>query len=169
MARASKTQKSRPVRLRPPASRPVESQPAASRPVKARPVDPFRDDAWPDVEQYWTLLGQRRGRVWFLRRVHRQAGEPASVAFDAQRVLGREERRGDVFGFFHTHPSGPPQPSRRDVRTMRAWCSSFGKPLLCVIASPAGVAAYRFDTDESDGVPVQLIELFPRGVVIGVE
>jgi proteasome lid subunit RPN8/RPN11 len=121
------------------------------------------------VEEYWTLVGERRGRVWFARRIDRQFGEYVSVAFDAQRVLQREERYGDVLGFFHTHPAGPPDPSHRDVRTMRAWCSSFGKPILCAIASPAGMAAYRFDSDESEGVALQHIQLFRRGVVIAVE
>jgi proteasome lid subunit RPN8/RPN11 len=121
------------------------------------------------VEEYWTLVGQRGTRIWFARRIDRQVGEHVSVAFDGQRVLEREERYGDVLGFFHTHPAGPPEPSGRDVRTMRAWCSSFGKPILCAIASPIGLAAYCFDNDESDGVALQHIELFRRGVVIAVE
>jgi hypothetical protein len=52
---------------------------------------------------------------------------------------------------------------------MRAWCSSFGKSLLCIIASPEGIAGYRFDDDTSSGVALGLVEVFPRGVVIGVE
>ena len=89
--------------------------------------------------------------------------------FDGPGVLEREERRRDVLGFFHTHPDGPPRPSARDVRTMRAWCSAFGKPLLCVIASPDGLGGYCFDDDACDGVPLAAVEVFPRGVVIGVE
>jgi proteasome lid subunit RPN8/RPN11 len=91
------------------------------------------------------------------------------VQFDGPWVLEREERRHDVIGFLHTHPDGPPSPSRRDVRTMRAWCSAFGKPLLCLIASPNGVRGYRFDDDESEGVGLALVETFPRGVLIGVD
>jgi proteasome lid subunit RPN8/RPN11 len=121
------------------------------------------------IEEYWTLVGLRRGRVWFARRIDRQSGERVRVAFDGRRVLEREERRGDVLGFFHTHPDGPPTPSRRDVRTMRAWSSAFGKPLVCVIASPEGTAGYRFDDDECDGVPLKVVEVFSRGVVIGVD
>jgi proteasome lid subunit RPN8/RPN11 len=83
--------------------------------------------------------------------------------------LRREEERHDVLGFFHTHPDGPHSPSDRDVRTMRAWCSAFGKPLLCVIASPEALCGYCFDGDESEGVELEVVELFPRGVVIGVE
>jgi proteasome lid subunit RPN8/RPN11 len=120
-------------------------------------------------ERCWTLVGERRGRVWHARRVRPSRGEPASVAFDGLWVLEREEKRQDVAGFLHTHPQGPSSPSTRDVRTMRAWCSAFGKPLLCLIAGPQGLHGYRFDDDESQGVPLQIVEAFPRGVVIGVE
>jgi proteasome lid subunit RPN8/RPN11 len=91
------------------------------------------------------------------------------VRFDGLWVLHREERRQDVLGFFHTHPDGPPRPSSRDIRTMRAWVGAFGKPLVCLIASPAGIKGFRFDNDTSEGVELALVEVFPRGVVIGVE
>jgi len=93
-------------------------------------------------------------------------GRPAEVEFDAAWVLAREERRGDVIGFYHTHPSGRPLPSERDLRTMLAWTSAFGKPLLCLIESTEGLAAFRFDDDESPAVWLKACELFPRGVVI---
>lgn len=121
------------------------------------------------VEQYWTLIGARRGRIWHARRIHHCSGSVSSVHFEGPRVLEREERLGDVLGFFHTHPTGPPRPSERDVRTMRAWCSSFGKPLLCVVASPDGLGGFRFDDDACNGVPLATVEVFPRGVVIGVD
>ena len=121
------------------------------------------------VEQCWTLVGQRRGRVWYARRLRPQSGERTRVCFDGPWVLRREERRQDVLGFYHTHPDGPAHPSRRDVRTMRAWCSAFGKPLLCVIDSPDGVRGYRFDHDEANGTALAIVEIFPRGVIIGVE
>src|SRR5262249_15430421 len=113
--------------------------------------------------------GQRRGRVWYGRRVRPSAGDQTRVGFDGLWVLSREERRRDVLGFYHTHPAGPAHPSARDVRTMRAWCSAFGKPLLCLIASPEGSRGYRFDSDASAGMELALVEAFPRGVVIGVE
>jgi proteasome lid subunit RPN8/RPN11 len=91
------------------------------------------------------------------------------VRFDGLWVLGREETHGDVVGFLHTHPDGPASPSERDVRTMRAWCLAFGKPLVCLIDSPDGLGAYRFDGDESNGVPLAAVEAFSRGVVIGVD
>jgi proteasome lid subunit RPN8/RPN11 len=101
--------------------------------------------------------------------VQPSGGDRASVRFDGARVLRREESHGDVVGFFHTHPDGPATPSQRDVRTMRAWCGAFGKPLVCLIACPDGVRGYRFDDDTSAGLSLETVELFPRGVVIGVE
>jgi proteasome lid subunit RPN8/RPN11 len=125
----------------------------------------------PVVEECWTLVGARRGPIWLARRIHYRTGAHASVAFDGPAVLQREETRGDVVGFFHTHPAGPLRPSARDVRTMRAWCSAFGKPLLCVIASPEGTAGYRFASEgsASRGIRLAALELFPRNVLIGVE
>lgn len=120
-------------------------------------------------EQCWTLLGWHRRRIWYARKFGRTVGQPASVEFDGPWVLRREEQRRDVVGFYHTHLGGRPQPSPRDVRTMRAWAGAFGKPLLCVIESPEGLAAYRFDDDRCDGVALAQIEPFPRGIVIGVE
>lgn len=121
------------------------------------------------VEQCWTLLGERRGRVWLCQRMRRTSGERVRVRFDGTWVSQREERRGDVVGFLHTHPDGPASLSGRDVRTMRAWCLSFGKPLVCLIDSPEGLRGYRFDDDESAGEALASVEAFPRGVVIGVD
>jgi proteasome lid subunit RPN8/RPN11 len=115
------------------------------------------------------MVGGRQGRIWFGRRRQPSMGDRASVTFDGAWVLQREERRGDILGFLHTHPDGPPGPSPRDVRTMRAWCSAFGKPLLCLIASPDGLHGYRFAVDAPSGVRLALVESFPRGVIIGVE
>jgi proteasome lid subunit RPN8/RPN11 len=91
------------------------------------------------------------------------------VEFDGPWVLAREERRHDVLGFYHTHPGMPARPSQRDVNTLRAWCSAFGKPLLCVIDGADGVRGFRFDDDASAGTELPLVALFARGVVIGVE
>jgi proteasome lid subunit RPN8/RPN11 len=121
------------------------------------------------VEECWTLLGEHRGRIWRCRRIRYARGEPARVHFDGAWVLEREEQHRDVLGFLHTHPNGPAGPSARDVRTMRAWCSAFGKPLLCLIASPGGLRGLRFDNHQSAGEELELVELFPRRVVIGVD
>lgn len=122
-----------------------------------------------EVEQCWVLLGERRGRIWLCHRERQEEGERASVRFDGLWVLEREEAHGDVVGFLHTHPDGPASPSDRDLRTMRAWCLAFGKPLLCLIDSPIGLCGYRFDDDESNGEPLAVIEAFSGGVVIGVD
>jgi proteasome lid subunit RPN8/RPN11 len=123
----------------------------------------------PIVEQCWILLGARRGRIWLCRRVRRTAGERVSVRFDGAWALQREEKHGDIVGFLHTHPDGPASPSTRDVRTMRTWCSAFGKPLLCLIAGPEGTRGYRFDDDESAGEMLAIVEAFSRGVLVGVD
>lgn len=120
-------------------------------------------------ERCWLLVGQRRGRIWHARKVERCVGEPDRVAFDGPAVLAREESRGDVVGFLHTHPSCAALPSRRDLHTMRAWVSAFGKPLICLIDGRDGLYGYRFDDDRSDGGPLLAVEVFPRGVVIGVD
>jgi proteasome lid subunit RPN8/RPN11 len=96
-------------------------------------------------------------------------GEIASVHFDAAGVLSREEKNGDVVGFYHTHPAGEPTPSQRDLRTMRAWAGSFGKPLLCLIESDGQLAGYRFDDDESSGVRVTACELLRGGKILAFD
>ena len=122
-----------------------------------------------DNEYCWVILGQRRGRLWQGRRTGQMEGMPHSVEFDAHSVLEREEKRGDVIGFLHTHPTGLARPSERDLKTMRAWVEAFGKPMLCLIEGTDGLAGYRFDSAQSFGRPLETVEKFPRGVLIGVE
>ncbi len=116
----------------------------------------------------YVLIGQRRNRIWYGRLRQRQVGQPASVEFDWNWVLDRDERRGDVLGFYHTHPAGAAAPSARDVRTMRAWVSCLGKPLLCVIKSDDALAAQLFATDEDSGQALDEVERFPRNVIVAV-
>lgn len=116
----------------------------------------------------YVLIGQRRNRIWVGRLRQRQTGQPASVEFDWNWVLEREERQGDVLGFYHTHPAGAAVPSGRDVRTMRAWVSCLGKPLLCVIESDDTLAAHLFATDEDSGHALEDVERFPRNVIVAV-
>ena len=120
-------------------------------------------------EEAWILVGRRGGRVWHARRIGRCRGGPASVAFDGPAVLDREEIRRDVVGFLHTHPACDAVPSSRDLATMRAWVSAFGKPLLCLIEGTDGLRGYRFDDDESSGTPLLTVEVFPRGIVVAVD
>ena len=104
------------------------------------------------------LIGRCSSGGWSGELVGRQFGDPASVEFDWAWVLAREEEDGDVIGFYHTHPAGSAGPSQRDVRTMRAWVSCFGKPLLCLIEGGTELAAYLFETDEDDGQPVPWVQ-----------
>ncbi len=57
-------------------------------------------------EKVAVLVGQRRGRLWHGRLRQRQTGSPNAVEFDWAWVMEREERRGDVIGFYHTHSPG---------------------------------------------------------------
>ena len=113
------------------------------------------------VEQCWALIGHQQGRVWLGQRVQPTTGKPVSVEFDGQWVLEREERHGDIIGFCHTHPGGSPEPSTRDLQTMRAWVGSFGKRLLCLIEPGDLVTAFRFDDDGCQGIELSLCELSP--------
>jgi hypothetical protein len=99
----------------------------------------------------------------------RQQGGPSSVEFDWSWALDREERYGDIVGFYHTHPAGTAAPSDRDMRTMRAWVGCLGKPLLCIIGADGSLAGYRFASDEDGGQPVAEVERFPRHVIVAVE
>jgi proteasome lid subunit RPN8/RPN11 len=114
-------------------------------------------------------VGQRRGRVWLAQRICPVQGEVSQVQFDGPQTLAREEARGEVIGFLHTHPSGPGALSQRDVRTMRSWCSAFGKPLLCLIDAAGELYGWRFDGHDSKGVPLAAIERFSRGRVVAVD
>ena len=121
------------------------------------------------VERCWTLVGRRQGHFWYARKVRPTRGSPAHVEFDAAWVLKREESKGDVVGFYHTHPSGMRLPSQRDHRTMRAWVGSFGKPLLCLIEADSKVTAYRYEDDQSSGTEVTACEALPRGIVVAYD
>ncbi len=120
-------------------------------------------------EESAVLVGYRRGNLWYGRLRRWQVGTPSSVEVDWDWVLGREERHGDVAGFFHTHPPGLATPSARDVRTMRAWVSSFGKPLLCVIESDNVLTATVYRSDEDEGELLREAQRFPRNVIVGAE
>jgi proteasome lid subunit RPN8/RPN11 len=114
----------------------------------------------------YIITGQQRGHLWYGRLQQRQVGQPASVEFDWEWVLAREERRGDVLGFFHTHPTGLAAPSQRDIKTMQAWVTCLGKPLLCVIKSGIELAAYCFQTDEAEGQRLGEVQRFPGNVIV---
>jgi proteasome lid subunit RPN8/RPN11 len=111
----------------------------------------------------WALLGSydAEERIWQVIPYRKVEGNTASVEADWEWALTREENQGDLMGFFHTHPVGVGvSPSDRDVRTMQAWCSALGKPLVCLIVEgdgsgiPEGVV---FIDDESVGDPFKWI------------
>jgi proteasome lid subunit RPN8/RPN11 len=107
-------------------------------------------------EECWVLVGERRGNIWHGRLLNRVVGKPATVEFDGPAVLAREEQFGDVIGFLHTHPDCDANLSQRDIDTMQAWTSAFGKPLLCLIEGTNGLRAYRFDDSDSQGATIRV-------------
>ncbi|MGD2078154.1 MAG: Mov34/MPN/PAD-1 family protein [Chloroflexota bacterium] len=117
------------------------------------------------TEQSWVLLGayHEQEGIWRLRACRHVPGQPASVEADWQWALAREEVHGDVVGFAHTHPAGSgTEPSNRDLRTMEAWCSAFGKPLVCLIAEGHSLhdpAGYLFHHDGDDPLSLAAFEL----------
>jgi len=120
-------------------------------------------------EECWPLVGERRGRLWYARKLRRTVGRPAHVEFDGQAVLAREEKRRDIVGFLHTHPGFPAEPSQRDIATMQAWVGSFGKPLLCLIQGTDGLAGYVFTADDSHGERVAQVESFNGGMIVAID
>lgn len=123
----------------------------------------------PVTERCWVLVGRRQGPFWHARRMRPTSGDLTSVGFDADWVLRREETGGDVLGFYHTHPSGVSEPSRRDDRTMWAWVTAFGKPLLCIIEADCKVVAYRYSSDQAEAEIQRACELLPRGIVVAYD
>lgn len=119
-------------------------------------------------EECYLILGQKRDKVWAGRMIMRSEGTPTSVSFDWAQVLVREETFGDVLGFYHTHPSSAPLPSWRDVRTMKAWATCFGKPLLCAIQSGELLAGYLFEPN-GQCKPVARIKRLKHNILIAVE
>ncbi len=117
-------------------------------------------------EESGVLVGSRKGDIWLGRLYKRRQGGPSSVEFDWSWVLEREEKRGDVIGFWHTHPFGFDGPSHRDIRTMQAWVNCLGKPLLCLIEVPESLGAYSFETGEDSGRFLGEVQRFERGVVV---
>lgn len=119
-------------------------------------------------EECWPLVGERRGRLWYARKLRRSIGGPARVEFDGPVVLAREENRHDIVGFLHTHPGFPAEPSQRDIATMQAWVSSFGKPLLCLIQGTDGLAGYVFSNEQPNGELLDQVEVFKLHTIVAI-
>ena len=115
----------------------------------------------PAAEVAGYLTGQSEGRIWSSHLHYLNSGSTFRVEFEWSTVIHREEEFGDVIGFFHTHPFGLERPSRRDVKTMRAWCDCLGKELLCIIGIPGpkdiDLYGYLFRNFRSLGRKMHLI------------
>ena len=118
-------------------------------------------------ERCWTLVGTCENGTWRAAKRRRISGKPASVEVDWAWTLKREEKRGDVIGFAHTHPSGAgTTPSERDVRTLRAWRIALGKPLLMVIEDGETIVGYVLYHDDGELKLVASIRPDERGALI---
>lgn len=80
------------------------------------------------AEECWFIRGFKVGSYYFGKLEWHSKGSAASVDFDWEDAM-----RGNVLGFYHTHPGGFSTPSTRDDRTMTAWVTAEGRPLLCGI------------------------------------
>lgn len=98
-------------------------------------------------ERCWVLCGREMGRLWWARRYRPSFGEPCRVSFDRDWVMRRQEEKGDVLGFCHTHPSFSAEPSSTDRDTMEAWCSCFGRDLYAAIIGLEGTKCWRVVND----------------------
>lgn len=108
------------------------------------------------LEHSWILIGNSKGKLWWGHRRKMTRGQPCSVDFDPNYAITREQTKGDVVGFLHTHPGMIASPSSTDYNTIRAWVNCFGKPLVCVIQGADGLRGYWFDDDESPPVECQV-------------
>lgn len=120
-------------------------------------------------EKSWVLLGGVNENLWWGRMTKQTQGLPCSVEFNYDWTLYREETKGDVVGWLHTHPGMLAYPSSRDHRTMKAWVTCFGKPLVACIHGVDGLRAWWYMDDESDPIEQQVKKLshFIFGVTNG--
>lgn len=121
-----------------------------------------------DVEHSWVLTGVRTSRLWLGQRNHEQTGDPVQVPFDADWTINRHKEKGDVIGWYHTHPNLPAYVSTRDLATMRAWVGCLGRPLLCLIEGTRGLRGWVFEDDESMGTSIQFAQLVGN-IIVGVD
>lgn len=116
----------------------------------------------------YVLLGETKCGIWHARMMWRRTGTHSSVDFDWQKVLDREEKIGDVIGFYHTHPSGFTSPSKRDDVTMSAWSTCFGKPLLCVISESDKIGGWIYDAKDDSKSRVHDIRKFKTNWLVAI-
>lgn len=106
-------------------------------------------------EECWVIVGKWNDNRWRGRRTRYSIGEPSKVGFNPQWVEDREDTKGDIVGFVHTHPHTPGAPSPTDYATMKAWVMYFGRPMLCMINGTDGLRAWWFLDHELDTHPVE--------------
>jgi transcriptional regulator with XRE-family HTH domain len=118
-------------------------------------------------EKSWVLLGGVNENLWWGRMTKQTQGLPCSVEFNYDWTLYREETKGDCRGWLHTHPSFSANPSERDHRTMKAWVTCFGKPLVACIHGVDGLRAWWYLNDEDMPVekPVKKLGHFIFGLM----
>ena len=95
-------------------------------------------------EEYLLVVGKRIGNSFIGHGLFPKSGSPSRVAFSYDEVVKREDKYGDVIGFFHTHPSFYSNPSSIDDRTMDGWVNCLGRPLLCAIKGINGTHFYWY-------------------------
>lgn len=116
----------------------------------------------------YVLIGETKCGIWHARMMWRRTGTQTSVDFDWQQVMDREEKFSDVIGFYHTHPSGFESPSARDDKTMSAWSTCFGKPLLCLISERQQIRGWIYDAREDTRSEVSKIERFRKDWIVAI-
>lgn len=95
-------------------------------------------------EVYVAIFGVWLTKKIFIGKGHFPAeGCPSSVEFDFNKVMERQQKRGDFIGFYHTHPNMSNWYSSTDYATMETWVDCFGKELLCLIEGNNGIATYK--------------------------
>lgn len=105
-------------------------------------------------EVSWLMFGEVGQEFWHASLHDRRVGLPGTVTINAKVVLGIEDSPTlNLIGFAHTHPHWPAVPSATDERTMKAWVTCLGRPLICAIRGTDGWRVWWFLDDE--GVPVE--------------
>lgn len=95
-----------------------------------------------NAEECWFIRGWKFGPYYLGWLDWHSKGTVASVDFDWEKAM-----KGNILGFYHSHPLGMTSPSTRDDRTMGAWVRAEGRSLLCGIFSGKDQACYRYDRE----------------------
>lgn len=117
-------------------------------------------------EQCWILSGKVQGNLWWAKPLIEGSGCPVSVEFNYDRSMKQEEK-GKLVGWAHTHPSFLAVPSNRDHATMKVWVLSLGHSLVCVIKGIDGTRSWWYLDDESPPIECQIKVL--RNFLFGIK